>query len=58
MPNPVNNVTTRELDWTAEVKKIWGPKWNEPDPEYEFSNGRVFKRRIDDVASYATSPDN
>lgn len=46
----------REINWNAEVRKAWGPKWNEPEEEYRFS-GRTFKRRTEDAAIYATSPD-
>jgi len=54
---PANDVTGRTLDLSAEVKKIWGPKWNEPEVEYEFT-GRTFKRRTEDAAIYASSPDH
>ena len=50
--DPVNNVTVKELDWNAEVRKAWGVKWNEPEVEYEFSNGRKFKRRTEDAGVY------
>ena len=38
-------VTVREIDWTKEVIKAYGPKWNEPEIQYVFSNGRTFKFR-------------
>ena len=47
----------RTIDLSAEARKAWGPKWNEPEVEFEFSNGRVFKRRTDQSAIYVTSPD-
>lgn len=34
---------TRTLDWAAEVRKAWGPEFNEPDTAYQFSNGREVK---------------
>ena len=45
------------IDLSAEAKKIWGARWNEPEPSYEFSNGRKFTLRTGDAAIYATSPD-
>ena len=50
-------VNFREIDLAAEVKKIWGPKWNAPEVSYEFSNGRKFELRTEDAAIYETSPD-
>lgn len=47
----------RTIDLAAEVKKMWGPKWNEPELAYEFSNGRKFVLRTGDAAIYETSPD-
>ena len=55
--DPANNVTTRVLDWNAEVRRVWGPSWTKPEVEYEFSNGRKFERRTEDAAIYETSPD-
>lgn len=58
MPN--NNetpVVMREIDLSAEVKKILGPKWNDPEVAYEFSNGKKFYLRTGDAAIYDTSPD-
>ena len=55
-PNP-KHVTYRTIDLSAEARKIWGPKWNAPEVEYEFSNGRKFERRTEDAAIYETSPD-
>lgn len=54
--NPNSDVTGKTLDLGAEARKIWGPKWNEPEVEYEFS-GRTFKRRTEECAVYVTSPD-
>ena len=45
-------VTTKEVDLAAQVRHIWGKAWNEPEVEYEFSNGRTFKRRTEDAAIY------
>lgn len=47
---------SRSVDLGAEVKRIWGPAWNEPEVSYEFSNGRKFKLRTGDAAIYAESP--
>lgn len=49
--------TFREINLSAEAKKIWGPKWAAPEVEYEFSNGRKFERRTGDAAIYESSPD-
>ena len=47
----------RTIDLSAEAKRIWGPKWNAPEIEYEFSNGRKFERKTEDAPIYITSPD-
>ena len=57
MPNPENKVNFREINLSAEIKKIWGPQYNAPVTEYEFSNGRKFERRTEHAAIYDTSPD-
>jgi hypothetical protein len=44
-----DKVVTRTIDWNAEVRKIWGKDWNAPEIEYEFSNGRKFEKRTEDV---------
>ena len=49
--------TFRVIDLSAEVKKMLGPKWNAPEPAYEFSNGRKFELRTGDAAIYSSSPD-
>jgi hypothetical protein len=57
MPN--NNETAptfKQIDLSAEIKKIWGPEFNAPEVAYEFSNGRKFKLRTEDAAIYSTSP--
>ena len=48
--------TGRTLDLSAEVRRIWGPKWNAPEVEYEFT-GRTFSRRTEEAAIYVTSRD-
>ena len=48
----------RTIDMGAEAKKIWGPQWAAPELEYEFSNGRKFKRVTGECAVYATSRDH
>lgn len=57
MTTPTNNVIFREVNLSAEIKKIWGPEWNKPEVEYEFSNGKKFYRKTEDAAIYSTSPD-
>lgn len=57
MPDKENVVTFREIDLSAEVRRIWGSEWNAPEVSYEFSNGRKFYLRTGDAAIYSTSPD-
>jgi hypothetical protein len=58
IPREQNHTPTfREFDLGAEVRKAYGPKWNEPELAYEFSNGRKFTLRTEDAAIYSTSPD-
>jgi len=57
MPNQKHDPVFREIDMNAEVKKIWGPKWAEPETSYEFSSGRKFTLKTGDAAIYETSPD-
>ena len=42
----------REINLSAEIKKIWGKQWNAPSPAYEFSNGRKFEMRTEDFGPY------
>ena len=55
--NNESDVTFREINLSAEIKKIWGDKFHEAETSYEFSNGRKFELRTGDAAIYATSPD-
>lgn len=57
MPNNETEVRFTEKNLSAEIKKIWGKQWNEPEVSYEFSNGRKFKLRTEDASIYVTSPD-
>lgn len=57
MPNNETPPKVREIDLAAEVRRIWGPKWNQPEIAYEFSSGRKFELRTEDAAIYETSPD-
>ncbi len=34
---------SRLIDWAAEVRKAWGPEFQQPDTAYKFSNGREFR---------------
>lgn len=52
-----HDVTMREINLSAEIKKVWGPRWNAPETSYVFSNGRKFTLRTGDAAIYETSPD-
>lgn len=58
MANETENVVNfRTINLSAEIKKSWGDKWNEPEVSYKFSNGREFKLRTEDASIYSTSPD-
>lgn len=52
-----HEVVFREINLSAEVKRIYGPKFNSPEPAYEFSNGRKFELRTGDASIYSSSPD-
>ena len=54
---PNYSATFRELDLSAEIKRIWGAHWNEPEISYEFGK-RKFHLRTGDAAIYASSPDH
>lgn len=47
----------RVVDLSAEIKKIWGPKFNAPEIAYEWSSGREHDLRTEDASIYITSPD-
>lgn len=57
MSNETDDVKFTTINLGAEIKKIWGDKWNAPETSYEFSNGRKFELRTGDAAIYETSPD-
>jgi hypothetical protein len=42
----------REVNLSAEIKRMYGPRWNEPELAYEFSNGRKFYLRTEDAGIY------
>lgn len=54
MPDDPHPVTTRRIDLGAEARKAWGKDWAKPETEYEFSNGRKFEKRTEDL--YQDSP--
>lgn len=54
---PSHDPVFREINLSAEIKKMYGPEWNKPEPSYEFSNGRKFTLRTGDASIYETSPD-
>jgi hypothetical protein len=37
-----NKVQSRDIDYAALVRRLWGKDWNKPEIGYEFSNGRKF----------------
>ena len=47
----MSKTKTRKFDWKAEVDKT-DPKRYEPTIEYNFSNGRKFKRKAKDSGIY------
>lgn len=53
---PAHDTGTREIDVNAEVRKIYGAKWNAPEVAYRFGD-REFVLRTGDAAIYASSPD-
>jgi hypothetical protein len=57
MLNNESDPVFREIDLSAEIKKIWGPQWNAPEVAYEFSSGRKFYLKTGDAGIYETSPD-
>ena len=42
----------REINISAEIIRMWGPKWNSPELAYEFSDGRKFYMRTEDAGIY------
>jgi hypothetical protein len=52
-----NDFPMREVNLSAEIKKMWGKEWDAPELEYQFSNGKKFYRRPEHAAIYDTSPD-
>lgn len=38
-----NEVTTKEINWAAQVQKMWGKEYKKPEVVYQWSNGREFK---------------
>ena len=42
-----HEVTGSQLDLETLVRKVYGPKWNEQEVVYKFSNGREFKESPD-----------
>jgi hypothetical protein len=48
----------REINMSAEIRKMYGPKFDSPELAYEFSNDRKFYLRTGDAAIYASSPDH
>jgi hypothetical protein len=57
MTEESHDPTFKTLNVSAEIKKEWGPEWNQPEVEYEFSNGKKFYRKTDQASIYSTSPD-
>ena len=51
----MSQVTTRQFDWTQEVKRAEGEQFFEKPVVYEFSTGRTFKEQ-DPHGPYDTEP--
>ncbi len=45
----------REINLSAEARRIWGPELNAPQESYVFSNDRKFKLRTEDGYSVDNS---
>jgi hypothetical protein len=44
MPNDnEQRVHFKDIDWKQMVLQRWGKEYTQPDPGYEFSNGRKFE---------------
>lgn len=46
MSNPAVDTktpTTRTIDYSAQVRRVWGDEWHKRETVYEFSNGRKFE---------------
>lgn len=52
-----SNVVFKDVNLSAEIKKAWGEKWNQPEIAYEWSNGKKHYLKTGDAAIYETSPD-
>jgi hypothetical protein len=53
LKEPSHSPSFREINLSAEVKKIWGAKWDSPELAYEFSNDRKFYLRTEDAGIYS-----
>lgn len=49
---PAHDPIFREINLSAEVKRLWGIKWNSPEIAYEFGD-RKFYLRTEDAAIYS-----
>lgn len=50
--NKAQVVTTRKVDFGAQVRKQWGGEWRKPEKVYEFSNGRKFEETSEQGGSF------
>lgn len=48
---PSHDPIFREINLSAEVKRLWGIRWNSPELAYEFGD-RKFYLRTEDAAIY------
>ena len=47
-------VTTKQLDYAALVRKVWGEELNKKETAYEFSDGRKFEDSGSNGGPYAS----
>jgi hypothetical protein len=48
---PDHSPIFREINLSAEIKRMYGPRWNEPELAYEFED-RKFYLRTEDAGIY------
>ena len=49
---PSHDPIFREIDLSAEIRKIWGVRWNSPEVAYRFGD-REFVLKTEDAAIYS-----
>jgi hypothetical protein len=54
MTEPSHKPTFREINVSAEIKRMYGPRWNEPELAYQFGD-RKFYLRTEDAGIYTAA---